>query len=56
MQTVEEALAEERKNIPFSVEKITKFLYDKKTLEDIQQLDSLPQIPHDFNLFNKGRV
>ena len=38
MQTVEEVLAEERSKITFSVDKITQFLYEEKSLADIREL------------------
>jgi hypothetical protein len=57
MQTIEEAVGEERKNIDFSVRKMSEFLYGPKQYKELREgLERFPEIPHDWNLFNRGRV
>lgn len=57
MTTVEEAVQRERSSLNFNPVKLSEFLYGKKEYEELREvLEKYPVTPHDFNLYNKGRV
>ena len=56
MSTVEEVLAEERKQTKVNINGLSEFLYTPEELPRLKETLELFKMPYDFNLFNKSRM